>query len=189
MNVAFYGGSFDPPHAGHVLAAAYLTSVLGFDKVLVVPVFHHAFDKPLTGYRERLAMCRMAFGRLTGVEISTIESELAAPSYTITTVLALLRVHPDWTIRVIVGADVLPEIERWHRIDELQRIAPLHVLGRRGTSPPSNAPLAVLPEVSSTQVRELCAQPASAETDAVLQSLVPKPVIEAIREWRLYQNT
>jgi nicotinate-nucleotide adenylyltransferase len=189
MNVAFYGGSFDPPHAGHVLAAAYLTSVVGFDKVLVVPVFHHAFDKPLTDYQARLAMCRTAFERLCGVEISTIESELAAPSYTITTVLALLRGHPDWNLRVIVGADVLPDIERWNRIDELQRIAPLYVLGRRGAQASPVAPAALLPEISSTQVRQLCAAPKSAETDEALQRLVPKRVVEAIRAWRLYQNT
>jgi nicotinate-nucleotide adenylyltransferase len=186
MNVAFYGGSFNPPHVGHVLAAAYLTSVAGFDRVLVVPVFEHAFDKHLATFDHRVQLCDMAFSRLPDVEVSTIESELSAPSYTISTVKLLLTRHPDWRLRVVVGADVLPEIERWHAVDELRRLAPFYVLGRRGVSEAA-APPPLLPEVSSSQIRSWCAQ--GSDNDAELARLLPAPVLEAIHQWGLYRCT
>lgn len=184
MNVALYGGSFNPPHVGHVLAAAYLTSVAGFERVLVVPVFEHAFDKQLAPFEQRVSLCRLAFSRLVDVEVSTIERELPAPNYTISTVKALLAHHPDWRIRVVVGADVLPEIERWHEADELQRLAPLYVLGRRGVSD-SAAPPALLPDVSSSEIRARCAR--ETDDDPALARLVPAPVLEVIRAWGLYR--
>jgi nicotinate-nucleotide adenylyltransferase len=186
MNVAFYGGSFNPPHVGHVLAAAYLTSIAGFDRVLVVPVFEHAFDKDLAAFDPRVELCKVAFSRLLDVEVSTIERELSAPSYTISTVKLLLARHPDWRIRVVVGADVLPEIERWHAADELQRLAPLYVLGRQGVAD-SAAPPAFLPEISSSKIRSWCAQ--GADKAAELARVLPVPVLEAIRQWGLYRCT
>jgi nicotinate-nucleotide adenylyltransferase len=187
MNVAFYGGSYDPPHVGHVLAAAYLTSVAGFDRVLVVPVFGHAFDKHLAAFEQRVRLCELAFARLADVEVSRIESELSAPSYTVATVKALLARNPSWRIRVVVGSDVLPEIERWHQLDELQRLAPLFVLARRGVE--GCAGPVLLPEVSSTQIRELCKKDPSRSHDAELSLLLPSAVLEAIRRWGLYQST
>jgi nicotinate-nucleotide adenylyltransferase len=188
VNVAFYGGSFNPPHVGHVLAAAYLTSVAGFDRVLVVPVFEHAFDKQLAAFEYRVKLCELAFARLADVEVSSIESELPAPSYTISTVKALLARHRDCKLRVVVGADVLPELERWHSVDELRRLAPLYVLGRRGVA--ARAELQpLLPEVSSTQIRAWCADVSTRCHDSELEQLVPPKVLEAIRRWGLYRST
>ena len=186
MNVALYGGSFNQPHVGHVLAAAYLTSVAGFERVLVVPVFEHAFDKQLAPFEQRVALCRMAFSRLADVEVSSIERELAAPSYTVTTIRALLAQHPDWRMRVVVGADVLPEIERWHAADELQRLAPLYILGRRGVAG-HDAPTALLPEVSSSEIRAWCSR--ASNNDPELARLLPATVLESIRAWGLYRST
>jgi nicotinate-nucleotide adenylyltransferase len=187
MNVAFYGGSFNPPHVGHVLAVAYLTSVARFDRVLVVPVSEHAFDKRLAAFEDRIRLCQLAFARLASVDVSSIEGELPKPNYTISTIKALLARHGDWKLRVVVGADVLPEIERWHMADELQEIAPLYALGRRGfANPPWLTP--ILPEVSSTQVRAWCAEGAATSHERELQQLLPPAVLEAIRRWGLYQS-
>lgn len=188
MKVALYGGSFDPPHAGHVLAAAYLTCVAGFERVLVVPVYGHAFDKHPAPFEYRVEMCRLAFAQLRDVEVSAIESELDAPSYTISTVKALLSRHRDWQLRVVVGADVLPEIERWHESDELQRLAPLYVLGRSGFREES-APRPLLPEISSSQIRAWVAQSQSPQADARLLEVMPASVLAAIRRWRLYSES
>lgn len=186
MNVALYGGSFDPPHVGHVLAAAYLTSIAGFDRVLVVPVFDHAFEKQLAPFAQRVALCQLAFARVADVEVSEIESELTAPSYTISTVRLLLSRHPSWHLRVVVGADVLPEIDRWHEVEELQRLAPLYVLGRRGVVAPS-APLPLLPEVSSTTIRSSIARAHGGAPDRELKELLPESVLRAIKKWGLYR--
>lgn len=187
MNVAFYGGSFDPPHVGHVLAAAYLVSVAGFERVMVVPVYDHAFEKRLADFESRTELCRLAFSNLMNVEVSAIEAKLQAPSYTIATVRALLAEHPGWRLRVVVGADVLPEIERWHQSEELQRVAPLYVLGRTGY-PTTAAPRALLPEVSSSQIRSWLADGSSATHEAELRQVLPARVLEAIRRWGLYRS-
>lgn len=186
MKVALYGGSFNPPHVGHVLAAAYLTTVAGFARVLVVPVFEHAFDKTLLAYAERVELCKRAFSQLKDVEVSTIESELSRPSYTISTVEALLSRHPDWQLVVAVGADVLPEISRWHRTAELQRLAPIYVMGRRGYEDADHSkPL--LPEVSSSELRALLREPLTEQREVSLRRLLPSTVWERIVERGLYR--
>jgi nicotinate-nucleotide adenylyltransferase len=69
MKVACYGGSFDPPHVAHVLLAAYVLTVEAFERVLVMPVFSHAFDKQLAPFEHRLRMCELAMGWLPRVEV------------------------------------------------------------------------------------------------------------------------
>jgi nicotinate-nucleotide adenylyltransferase len=186
MKVALYGGSFNPPHVGHVLAAAYLVTVAGFERVVVVPVFEHAFDKALLDYVERIELCRLAFSQLKHVEVSSIESELPRPSYTVSTVETLLQRHPEWQLNVVVGTDVLPEISRWHRTEELQRLAPLYVMGRSGYE---NAPSdkSVLPEVSSSEIRDWIRAPVTERRDAVLRRLLPWAVRERIMARGLYR--
>lgn len=186
MKVALYGGSFNPPHAGHVLAAAYLTCVADFEKVLVVPVFEHAFDKTLLGYEERVELCRVAFSNLSQVEVCTIESTLPRPSYTISTVEALLERHPHYQLELVVGADVLPELAKWHRIDELLRKTKLFAMGRRGHAS-SECPSPWLPEVSSSQLRELMRQPRTAKVSERLRELVPTRVLAMIEERGYYR--
>ena len=89
---------------------------------------------------------------------------------------------------MVVGADVLPEIERWHSVDELQEIAPLYVLGRRGVAEPEGV-LPLLPEVSSSQIRAWCAEGPATSHAEELRQLLPAAVLEAIRLWGLYQST
>src|SRR5262245_26957550 len=103
MRVAFYGGSFDPPHVAHVLAAAYMLAV-GFERVLVVPVFGHAFDKVLAPFEHRVKMCELCLSPFAGVEVSSIEASLGKPSRTLYTLRALSELHPDWQFRLAIGA-------------------------------------------------------------------------------------
>ena len=187
MQVAVYGGSFDPPHVGHVLAAEYVLRAGGFDRVVVVPVFAHAFGKTLAPFEHRVAMTRLAMPHLERVEVSTIEEELGAPSLTLRTLAALISRHPDWACRLVVGADVLAEKHRWHAWDEVVRLAPLFLLGRAGVED-AESPEAVLPEVSSTEVRAaLSHRTGSARDDATLAHLVPRAVLEYIDAKGLYR--
>jgi len=71
-SVAIFGGSFDPPHISHVLAAVYASKVGGFEQVLVVPVFEHAFAKQLTPFAHRVALCEAAFAGIAGVSVSAL---------------------------------------------------------------------------------------------------------------------
>jgi nicotinate-nucleotide adenylyltransferase len=183
MKVAVYGGSFDPPHVAHVLAAAYVLSMGDFARVIVVPVFRHAFEKDLTSFEHRVRMCELAFAALP-VEVSRIEQRLGPPSYTLHTIERLLAYHPSYEPSLVVGSDVLYESSKWHRIERLIELAPLFVLGRAGQAHP-DAPAAVLPEVCSTEIRaKLRRRP---PLDPGARALVPRAVLEYILQHGLYQ--
>ncbi len=187
---AIYGGSFDPPHVGHVLALSYVLSVGLADAIVVVPVFDHALHKELTSFEQRVRMCELAFLGDRRVLVSGVEQTLPRPSYTLRTIEALRAQYPEDTFRLIVGADVLGETQKWHQFDRVVELAPLIVLGRRGVEHP-DAPPALLPEVSSSSVRSLFAQSYESEGDAVskrLSLLVPEQVRSFALEKNLYRK-
>src|SRR6478609_5667651 len=172
-SVAIYGGSFDPPHVSHVLASVYALKIGGFDRVLVVPVFEHAFHKQLTAFEHRTRMCELAFSGILGVEISAVERELSTPSLTLRTLEHLAALHPDWHMRLLVGSDVLGDSAKWHAFDRITELAPPYVVARPGYEHP-NSHAALLPDVSSTRVREALKSPAEAEHAALLAVSVPR---------------
>ena len=147
----FYGGSFDPPHLGHVAVARWAITAGGLDRLLVAPVFDHPFAKAMgASFEHRVAMCRLAFGDLPGVEISEIERELGGESRTLRTLGALHARHPGVRFRLVVGADVLADAHRWHRWDDIVALAPPLVAGRAGTERGDSPPLF---DASSTELR------------------------------------
>jgi len=181
--VAVFGGSFNPPHVGHVLAAAYVLAVHEVDEVLVVPAFRHPFNKDLCPFEHRVAMARLAFRDLARTQVSEIERELGLPlSRTVDTLEALREREPSWRLRLVIGADVLHDRDKWHRFDRVVDLAPPIVLGRAGVVHPE-APLPVLPEVSSSQVRAAIAAGDMPEVAALL----PRRVREFIAHQRLYE--
>lgn len=188
-SVAFFGGSFNPPHLGHVLAAAYARGC-GFDRVLVAPVKAHAFGKHLAPFEQRVAMARLAFCVVDGVEVSDVEKALPEPNYTLMTLQTLSRRHPDWSLRLLVGSDVVRDAPRWFRFEEIQRLAPPFVLERSTRS--SDAPGGggegfVFPNVSSTKIRHALAR---RRDDAALREwlngVVPRAVLSHVERERLY---
>lgn len=178
MRVAVFGGSFNPPHVGHVLTAAYLLTTAPIDHVLVVPVFKHPFAKGLAPYDDRLEMCELAFGWIPGVVVSTVERELGGESLTLKTLERLHERHPSWRMRLVIGSDVLPDLDKWHRFDLVSKLAPPLVVPRTG----AGGGRAILPDVSSTAVRAFIA--AGGEGD--LEALVPSRVLAYARAHALY---
>jgi nicotinate-nucleotide adenylyltransferase len=186
--VALFGGSFNPPHVGHVLAVGYVLSTQPVDRVVVVPVFEHALGKQLVAFEHRAEMARRAFGWLPGVEVSTIEAELGAPSRTLRTVEALEQLHPDWRLRLMVGSDILAELSQWHAYDEIERRAPPLVITRAGAEAGTSLP-ALLPEVSSTRVRRLLTAREPGAIDPELEACVPRTVLEYIEAQDLFRES
>lgn len=181
--VGVLGGSFDPPHCGHVLLATYALAVGPFDALLVVPSFAHPFGKRSAAFVDRLALCEAAFAVLdpSRVFVSSIESELPAPSYTWRTLEEIARRLPRSTLRLVVGSDVARERDRWERIDRVEEIAPFFVVGRtEHTIGGEHAPLE-LPAVSSTEVR------ARLEDGRDVTGLVPTRVASVIASRGLYR--
>jgi nicotinate-nucleotide adenylyltransferase len=184
VRVAVFGGSFNPPHVGHVLVCALVLATEEIDRVLVVPAFQHPFAKPLAPFDDRVAMCELAMHPLRDVEVSRIEEELGGESRTLRTLEHLASAHPDWQLRMIIGADVLAEAPRWFGFDAIERLAPPIVVGRAGVEGSIPGTLRI-PDVSSTQVRAAIARGAWDE----VAPLVPRRVIEYARGRSLYAAT
>lgn len=185
-SLAVYGGSFDPPHVAHLFTASYLLATGGFERVLVVPVYEHAFDKQLAPFEHRIAMCRLCFAGLSGVEVSDVEAALPRPSYTERTLERLARDRPGAQLRFVMGSDALADTDKWHDYARVVELAPPVVLARRGHERPELGP-AVLPEVSSTRVRELFSHARNDSTARrELEALVPARVIEYADAHALY---
>jgi nicotinate-nucleotide adenylyltransferase len=179
--VGVFGGSFNPPHLAHVLAAAVVLATHDVERFLVVPTFQHPFAKSLAPYEDRVTMCALAIGWLPKVEISRVEEELGGESRTLRTVEHLHKTHPSWNLRLVMGADLLLESPRWFGFDAIAKIAPPLVLGRVGVQAPG-APPAVLPDISSTDVR---ARIHAKDWDGLAQ-LVPRSVVAHVRARGLY---
>jgi nicotinate-nucleotide adenylyltransferase len=181
VRVAVFGGSFNPPHVGHVLVCSLVLATEDLDRVLVVPTYQHPFAKPLAPFDDRVAMCELAMSSLRGVEVSRVEEELGGESRTLRTLEHLSAAHPDWRLRIVIGADVLAEAPRWFGFDAIAKLAPPIVVGRTGFDPPQPGALLV-PDVSSTQVRAAIGRGAWDE----VVGLVPRQVLAYARTKRLY---
>jgi nicotinate-nucleotide adenylyltransferase len=187
MQVAVFGGSFDPPHAGHVLLSAYLGAIASFDRVLVVPVYRHAFEKQLSDFRHRLQMCRLAFQRFSFVEVSAIEAELERPNYTLHTLQAIKRAHPDWLLRLAVGSDVIAESAQWYQFEAVVALAPPYVFARHGSAGGVSGPH-LLPAVSSSELRDKLRQCDDPAVRKSASELIPRSVLDYALEHRLYAD-
>ncbi|MET0592440.1 MAG: nicotinate (nicotinamide) nucleotide adenylyltransferase [Polyangiaceae bacterium] len=182
MNVFLFGGSFDPPHIAHVLAVSYVLATEEVDLVAVVPCFQHPFAKELAPFADRFEMCRRAMEWLPRTEVLRVEEELGGESRTLRTVEHLHKVHPDWRLRLILGADVLLDGPRWQGFDRVTALAPPVILGRAGVAT-DKAPPAVLPEVSSSAIRDALRQGRAAQ----IAPLLPRGVLAYIEDRGLYR--
>jgi len=181
--VAVYGGSFNPPHLGHLLAVTTVLACHQPDRVLVVPTFRHPFAKALAPFEDRVRMCELAMGWLPRVEVSRVEEELGGESKTLRTLEHLRAANPGWALRLVMGADLLGEAPKWFRFEQVMALAPPIVLGRAGVQA-ADTPPPVLPAISSTDVR---AKMAAGSWDE-LASIVPHSVLEHARARGLYRE-
>lgn len=180
---AIFGGSFNPPHLAHVLAMSVVLSRFDVERILVVPTFQHPFAKSLAPYEERVRMCELAMGFLPRVEVSRVEEELGGESRTLRTIEHLHAKHPSWVLRFVMGADLMVESSKWYGFDRIAQLAPPIVLGRAGVTY-EGAPPAVLPQISSTEVRAMIAAGKWDELEPVL----PRAVLAYVREKKLYAS-
>lgn len=139
MRVALFGGSFDPPHRGHVALARLAAERLHLDRVLVAPVGSQPFkqDAAAATFEERTAMVRIAFAAEPKMEVSSTDAPRldGRPNYTIDAVLSLRRsLDAGDEIFCLMGADSWLTIGKWHRAPELLFACDFIVGGRPGFS-------------------------------------------------------
>jgi nicotinate-nucleotide adenylyltransferase len=133
--VAFFGGSFDPPHQGHLAVARAAMAALDLDTVLFAPVGAQPL-KPQgasAGFAERVAMVGLAIADDPAFAISLVDAPKAsaAPNYTIDTLLKLrIELGADGTLFCLMGADSFLSLHHWHRAAEIPFVAPLIVASR-----------------------------------------------------------
>jgi len=115
MRIGIYGGSFDPVHLGHLLAAECCREQAGLDRILFVPaaVPPHKLDRRLADAADRVAMLTLAIGGHEAFAVSTIELDRAGVSYTIDTLTQLATAHPRDTLVLLLGPDSLAQLASW----------------------------------------------------------------------------
>lgn len=178
--IALLGGSFNPPHLGHLMAALYVRSALPIDEVWLLPSFQHPFGKPLAPFEHRVAMCR-AMARDLGpwLKVSEVEREVGGEGRTIETLEHLLPRHPGVKFRLVIGSDILKDLPGWKAWDRIQQLVEVTVLYRAGYPDPQafGPPLA---EISSTEIRRRL------EASDPPADLVPRAVLAYARQHQLY---
>jgi nicotinate-nucleotide adenylyltransferase len=155
--VAFFGGSFDPPHNGHLAVARAARAAFALDTVLFAPVGMQPLkpEGPVASFEDRLAMTRLAIAGEPGFQVSLADAPKSAtnpadarttaagttphdatdftPNYTIDTLERLrASLSPDCALFCLMGADSFFALRRWHRAAELPFVAPLIVASRPG---------------------------------------------------------
>lgn len=131
--LGLFGGTFDPPHLGHVAALTAAIASGRFDRIVVTVAGHPYLKSPQVDAADlRLAMAHAAFDDIPGVEVSDLEIHRAGPSYTIDTVRELLARAP--AIDLIVGADLATQLNAWHDASTLRELVEVGVVPRPGAS-------------------------------------------------------
>lgn len=189
--VGILGGTFDPPHVGHVAAGRAAVKQLALDRLLLVVAndpWQKSGRRVVSRPEDRYALTVALAADIPGAAASRLELDRGGPSYSVETaeeVLARAAGRP-LELFLVVGADLVPELASWHRHEDLQRLVTLAVVTRPGTDaaiPPGWRSVRVAGpqvDVSSSAVRDRLAagQP--------VEGLVPEDVIRCIRRRGLY---
>ena len=135
--IGLFGGTFDPPHVGHLALAEWARQSLRLDCVLFVPAGHppHKGRARLSAVEHRVAMTRLAVRDNPAFTVSALEARRDGPSFTVDTLRALRRREPRARIYLLMGADSLAEFPTWHDPDAIVAFATLAVAPRpKGTA-------------------------------------------------------
>lgn len=191
MRIGIFGGSFDPPHVGHLIAAQDAAEALGLDRVLFVPTATQPLKagREVAPARDRVAMVRLMVGDDPRFSVEADEVERGGLSYTVDTLRAFRRRWPAGTadLVLLLGADAAAQFPQWKEPSAVRELADVVVLTRGDGAGEAPAGLAAVPtrrvDVSSTEVRErvLAGKP--------VRGLVTDPVAAYIAAHGLYRLT
>ena len=153
LRIGIYGGTFDPPHLGHLILAAESRYQLRLDRLLWVltPQPPHKPGQPITPVEDRLALVEAAIADAPDFELSRVDIDRPAPHYALDTVQELRRFYPDAVLAYLMGGDSLRDLPAWHApLDLVEAVDVLGVM-RRPEAPIDLEALAVeLPGVLET---------------------------------------
>lgn len=188
--VGVLGGTFDPPHVGHLAIALEVRHVLALDRVLLMVAgdpWQKSSHSAVTPAVDRLAMTELAAAGLSGVEVSDLEVQRSGPSYMADTLAHLAAANPGDELFLIVGSDAAEGLDTWSRPGDVRDRAVIVVVdrgGREGGRPPAGWPHLVVEvpsiDVSSSDLRRRAA------AGEPIRGLVPSAVADLIEARDLY---
>ena len=196
MRVGLLGGTFNPPHIGHLVCASLAVSALELDRVLLVPVHEppHKAAEGDPGVEHRVEMCRRAVAGDDRLDVSLVDAEVPGPSFTVDTLSRLHDRCPGDQLTFIVGGDMALSLPAWREPEAILELAELGVAEREGVRRTDIAErLAGLDvsrvrffdmpriDVSSSLVRRLVA------AGRPIRYLVPDPVADYVEQVGLYR--
>ena len=190
MRIGLLGGSFDPPHTGHLLAASDACEALSLDRVVLIPTGTQPLKagQNVTAADGRFAMTQLLVRDDDRFSVDSVEVDRGGLSYTVDTLVTLAERWPGVELFLLVGTDVTTTFAKWREPERIGQLATVVVLQRTGEQPNLAAMPAttrVLPtrriDVSSTEIRQRVSQGKS------IRGFVPEAVADFIAAQRLYR--
>jgi nicotinate-nucleotide adenylyltransferase len=190
QRIGIFGGTFDPIHVGHLVAAVNVRHSLSLDRLLLVVAnqpWQKEGSRSITPAEDRFAMVEAAVGGVRGLEASRIEIDRGGPSFTADTIEAVMAMDRGADLFTVVGADAADALHTWERVEVIARLSTLVVVNRPGSTLRATldgwrvveTEIPAL-EVSSTDLRS------RARDGRPLDYLVPESAVRVIRSRDLY---
>ncbi|PJF40535.1 MAG: nicotinate-nucleotide adenylyltransferase [Chloroflexi bacterium] len=196
--VGILGGTFDPPHIGHLILAEYSAEALALDHLLFVPAADppHKQDQAKTPIAHRLAMLERALADNPRFELSRVDVDRPGPHYTLDMVKIIRDQYDNPELFFIMGGDSLYDLPTWHQPEKIIEICQLAIIRRPFSEIDATMHDAIIPglsqrlviidapllEISSTQIVHRLSQGKS------VRYLVPEAVLDYIAAHNLYQT-
>jgi nicotinate-nucleotide adenylyltransferase len=184
--IGILGGTFNPPHIGHLIVANEVKHVLGLDEVRLMPTAvppHKTAPSDATA-EQRLHMAGLAVSDIKGLTVSAFEVEQGGVSYTYDTMKQLTEIESGVDFHFIIGGDMIDLLPTWHRIEDLVVLVNFVGVGRPGTIGTTDYPIIMVDipqiELSSTLIRSRFSE------KGTVQFLIPPAVEDFIRKEGLY---
>ena len=197
--VGVLGGTFDPPHVGHLWLATLAADTLSLDRILLMPAAQppHKRGRRMSSATERLLMARLAIAGDPRLELCAVEMERPGPSFTVDSIAELQRLRPEDELVLVMAADSLAQIDTWREPERLLELVHWAVGPRPGSELPSRVTLrerfgsaaarihlleGPALDVSASEIRRRVA------VGRAIRYLVPRAVEEMILDRGLYRG-
>ncbi|WP_018659462.1 nicotinate-nucleotide adenylyltransferase [Allofustis seminis] len=188
LRVGILGGTFNPPHLGHLMIAQQVQSILQLDRMMFLPTATppHVHEKKTITAEHRINMLQLAIDDNEDFFVDQYEVQNGGKNYTIDTVRALMARYPMVDFYFVIGADMVEDLVTWHNADELVNIIPFVAVKRSGYSLDSKFPLITVDipavDISSSYIRH------AVSVGQSIRYLVPEDVRFYIEQEGLYQS-
>jgi nicotinate-nucleotide adenylyltransferase len=199
MRLGVFGGTFDPPHIGHLILASEAQFQMNLDKVLWVltPEPPHKSEREVTSLDQRLALMNAALGDDAAFELSCVDIDRPAPHFAADTLSLLKTQYSDSSLVYLMGSDSFVELPTWHTPQAfIANVDEIGIMRRAGWDPDLEKLDHVLPsiskksrfmdapliEISSTHLRSAIRE------GMTYRYYLPGPVFDLIEEWGLYRD-